>query len=129
ALCESLNVKETVYKISNQKAVAFKLEIEHQQQLPGGGEHRFEVTSSSGEVSKTQTVSGARFGVDLPANAALLVTVRETQVQEQSIQLQDPQLTHLIGAGLEAVGQYPHLLQGSQGRLSWLVQNLVNSTN
>jgi len=117
-LYESITVSETVYKISNQKAVAFRLEIEHHQQLHGGDEHKFEVTSSSGQVSKTQTVSGACFGVDLPANSALLVTVRETQVQEQSIELQD---------GFEAVGHYPHLLHGSQGRLSWLVQNLVNS--
>ena len=66
AVFEILNVKETIYKISNRKAVDFKLEIEHRQQLPDADErrHKFEVTSSNGQVRKTPTVSGARFGVD-----------------------------------------------------------------
>jgi hypothetical protein len=89
-LYENVYVMETIYKISNQKAVAFKLEIEHPRQWPGADErHKFEVSSSSGQVRKTQTVSGARFAVELPASDNVIVTVRETQVQEQTISLQD----------------------------------------
>jgi hypothetical protein len=91
AVFEFVNVHQTVYKISNQKAVAFQLEIEHIWQFVGAEEqrHKVEVKSSSGHVHKTPTVSGARFGVDLPASGTVVVTVRETHVQEHKLVLHD----------------------------------------
>jgi hypothetical protein len=99
ALFEYVNVRETIYKISNQKAVAFQLEIEHAWQLPGADErrHQVEVTSSRGLARQTPTVSGARLSLDLPASGMLRVTVRETQVLEHTLVLQDANgLDHLM---------------------------------
>jgi hypothetical protein len=99
AVFEYVNTHETVYKVSNQKAVAFKLEIEHSWQFPGAEErrHKVEVKSSSGQVRNTPTVSGARFGVELPASGNVVVAVRETHVQEHKLVLHDVNgFNHLI---------------------------------
>ncbi len=85
-LWETVDRAESQYKVQNKKGEDFKLQIEHTRLLP---DSKFDVrTSTNTPVTTTPTVTGARFGVNLPANADLVVAVRETSMAEQHFGLQ-----------------------------------------
>lgn len=87
AVEDTVYTAETTYLVENKKEESFKLAIEHTSILSGNVQSFFECTSEIKEKEKLTTGSGHRVYVELGSKETLTLTVIETLVTSQEVNL------------------------------------------
>jgi hypothetical protein len=85
ALCELVRRVQSRYRVGNSTATAYRFEVEHARVIPGG---KYEVMlDPPGTPEAVETPGGIRIGLQLPASGQRIVSVVETDVEEQQVTL------------------------------------------
>lgn len=89
--------QRTTYRIKNDHAEAFNLEIEHPRAMP---DSELSATAAPGAVEAADIPSGRRFRVALPPGGAVAVEVREERIEAVVFQLKTASwlVANLIGS-------------------------------